>query len=334
MKQRWIGSVGPPPLAREELEPIVAAVLPGVGLAELQPLSGGFRNHNYALRRAPDRSVPGLPDGAYLLRIYAPGDSSAFKEQRIAELMRGVLRTPQYVRVEQIGARLVALRSFEVGQPLHEVLLDPARATFALGVKLGETLAQLHAFRFERHGELDAHLRIVDAYDLSAGGLLGYVQQLLAGTSGARLGPELCAGVLELWQRHGRALEAWPATPRLIHADFGPTNLILREDGALSVIDWEFACSSSPVFDFGNLLRPPLESAADFQRGLAAGYEPVAGRLPECWPLLARFADTLAWLQLLSRPDCHSLVATDARERLGSAIDILRGGWGRDGLGA
>jgi aminoglycoside phosphotransferase (APT) family kinase protein len=329
MKQRWIGSVGPPPLAREELEPIVAAVLPGLRVEDLRALSGGFRNHNFALKSALGRPIAGVPDGAYLLRIYAPADRSAFKEQRVAQLVRGVLRTPQYLRVEQVGDRLVALRAFEVGRPLHELLLDPLQLTFGLGVQLGDTLARLHAFQFERHGELGEQLQIVNAYDLSAAGLLGYVRGLVAGVSGERLGEELSRGVLELWRAQGHALEAWTAQPRLIHADFGPTNLIACEDGALSVIDWEFACSNHPGFDFGNLLRPPLESAADLQRGLAAGYQRAGGRLPEGWQMLARFADTLAWLQLLSRPDCHQLVAADARERIGSAIGAFR-----DALGA
>jgi len=321
--------VGPPPLAREELEPIVAALLPGVALEELRPLSGGFRNHNFALCRSLGRSVPGVAAGACLLRVYPPGDRGVFKEQRLAQFLRGALRTPEYLRVERAGERWVALRAFDEGQPLHELLLDPARATFALGVTLGETLGRLHGFRFERHGELDDDLQLVRPYDLTAAGLLEYVRGQLAGVGGERLGPELCAGLRELWQRRGRALETWPDQPRLIHADFGPTNLILREDGTLSVIDWEFACSNSPVFDLGNLLRPPLESAADVQRGLAAGYESAGGHLPEDWQKLARFADTLAWLQFLARPDCHELVAADARERIESAIGACR-----DGLGA
>jgi len=324
--------VGPPPLAREELEPIVAAVLPGVRVEDLRPLSGGFRNHNFALPSSVARSVPGVPDVpdvACLLRVYPPADRSVFKEQRIAQFLRGALRTPEYLRVERVGERWVALRSFEVGRPLHEVLLDPAQATWGLGVQLGDTLARLHAFRFERHGELDEQLEVVSPYELRADGLLGYVHGLLAAGSGARLGAELSGGVLQLWRVHGPALEIWTEQPRLIHGDFGPTNLIACQDGTLSVIDLEFACSNSPAFDFGNLLRPPLESAADVQGGLAAGYEGAGGRLPERWPLLARFADTLAWLQFLSRPDCHELVAADARERIGSAIGACR-----DGLGA
>ncbi|HKO92427.1 MAG TPA: phosphotransferase, partial [Polyangiaceae bacterium] len=209
MKERWIGRVGPPPLAREELEPIVAAVLPGIPVEELRPLTGGFRNHNFALPAALGRRVPGGPERACLLRIYAPADRTVFKEQRIAELLRGVVRTPEYLRVEQVGERLVALRAFEPGQPLHEVLLDPERATFALGERLGAVLASLHAFRFERHGELDDRLQVVSAHELNAVGLLRYVQGLLAGASGARLGPELSGSVFQLWQAHAPALETW-----------------------------------------------------------------------------------------------------------------------------
>src|SRR5690606_38191265 len=106
--------------------------------------------------------------------------------------------------------------------------------------------------------------------------------------------------------------------------DFGPTNLVLTSEGNISVLDWEFGCSARPMFDFGNLLRPPLEDDGAFGSGLAEGYQMAGGQLPEDWPRLALLADTLAWVQFASRPHVHELVLADSLNRIKRATDMFR----------
>jgi hypothetical protein len=67
------------------------------------------------------------------------------------------------------------------------------------------------------------------------------------------------------------------------------------------VLDREFAFSGSPAFDFGNLLRPPLGTSADFETGVAEAYQAAGGQLPEGWRRIAQVADLYAWADFLSR---------------------------------
>lgn len=313
MKHKWIGRVLAPALPSDELREIVAAVLPGVELAQLEPLTGGFRNHNFRVQTV---------DGDRVLRVYSTSDRAAYKERRLAELLAGKINTPAHISVSDVGAHTVALRAFVPGQPLHELLLDPARATFELGARAGDMLARIHALRFDRHGDLDGNLAVCEPYAVAGEGLLGYVRELASSARvRERLGDALVRGAVEVWQELWRAVSIWTNDPSLVHGDFGPTNLLQTPDGELSVLDWEFGSSCTPAFDFGNLLRPPLEGAAEFQAGLASAYTRSGGYLPRGWQRLALLCDSLAWLQMVARPDCHELVIADARARVARAVE-------------
>jgi aminoglycoside phosphotransferase (APT) family kinase protein len=313
MKHKWIGSVAAPALPSDELREIVASVLPGVDLAQLEPLSGGFRNYNFRVQTA---------SGDQVLRVYPTLERAAYKERRLAELLTGKLDTPPYVLLRDVGAHTVALRTFVSGVPLHEVLLDPARATFELGARIGEMLAKIHAIRFDRHGDLDENLAVWEPYSVQGEGLLRYVRELAGGASVLeRLGGTLIGDVVGVWQEHWREMSIWTNDPSLTHGDFGPTNLLELPDGRVAVLDWEFGSSCSPAFDFGNLLRPPLEDAERFQAGLASAYTRSGGYLPSGWQRLALLIDSVAWLQMAARPACHELVITDARARLATTVE-------------
>lgn len=313
MKHRWIGRVAAPPIDLDELAELVAGVLPNVDPGTLEPLTGGFRNHNFRV---------GPADAEQVLRIYAAGDLSAFKERRLAELLHGRIRCPEYTSVELVGDRVVALRRFEAGQPLHECLDDGSMATAYWGRRIGTALGRIHAVAFSAHGEFDATLTITEPYDLSATGLVQTLRNLLgSATARERLGPALVEGMIEVTCRASESLAAWSSRPTLIHSDFGPTNLIATVDGELSIIDWEFACSALVAFDFGNLLRPPLETADEFAAGLREGYEAEGHTLPEDWRALARVADLYAWAQFAARPHSHALVIDDARQRIRHTLE-------------
>jgi aminoglycoside phosphotransferase (APT) family kinase protein len=315
MKHKWIGSVVAPSLPSEALREIVATVLPGVELGQLQPLSGGFRNHNFRVQTAA---------GDQVLRVYQTLDRVAYKERRLAEVLQGKISTPAYVSLTEVGSRTVALRTFVPGVPLHEVLLDPGQATFELGARLGEVLARIHALRFDRHGDLDQNLAVCEPYSVQGEGLKHHVREQASGAMvRERVGETLARGVVGVWQEFWRELSIWTNDPSLTHGDFGPTNLLQLPDGSVSVLDWEFGSSCSPAFDFGNLLRPPLEDAEAFQAGLASAYTRSGGYLPSEWQRLALLSDSVAWLQMVARQDCHELVIADARARLARTVEVF-----------
>jgi len=312
VKHRWIGKVEPAALPADELAALAQVVLPGLDPKQLQPLTGGFRNWNY---RANTSS------GSRVLRIYARGDRSAWKEQRIAELVRPDVMTPKYLEIAEVGDRVVAVREFAEGTVLHELVSADDAIGADVAHVVGRTLAAIHRIEFEEFGELDADLHITERYDMSGAGIRHYVRRTLAASlAGDRLGPALTDELLQTLDQSAELLDAWRERPVLAHCDFGPTNLVLGPDGSVTVLDWEFACSATPALDFGNLLRPPLEGNDAFAAGLAAGYCAAGGRLPQDWQRLAMLADVTAWVAFAVRPHIHELVLADARDRIQHAI--------------
>ena len=87
-----------------------------------------------------------------------------------------------------------------------------------------------------------------------------------------------------------------------------------------AVLDWEFAFSGSPAFDFGNLLCPPLGDVEAFAAATAAGYRQSGRALPPNWRPVARVADLFAWADFLDRPNLGTAQIDDARKIVGSTI--------------
>jgi len=68
-------------------------------------------------------------------------------------------------------------------------------------------------------------------------------------------------------------------------------------------VDWEFAYSSSPLFDVGNMLRHHGEQPVGYRGGFVEGLADGGTDLPEDWPEIARALDLFALADLLTRPD-------------------------------
>lgn len=312
MKHRWIGRVEPELLAEEELVAALESVLPGTDVKTLRPMTGGFRNRNYQVGTGPESRV---------LRIYSAGDRSAWKEQRLAELVAPEVETPKYLDILEVGERVVAVREFVEGAVLHELFERSERMSLEVAAAVGRTLASIHRIEFDECGELNANLEVTEHYEVSGAGFADYARRKLeSGLATERLGAAAGEEVVRLLEVHADLIDAWEGGPVLMHSDFGPTNLVLTAADGVSVLDWEFACSGRPAMDFGNLMRPPLESDESAARGIAAGYREGGGSLPNEWQQIAQLVDLLAWVEFASRPRVAELVLADARARIDAAV--------------
>lgn len=302
----------PPELPGDVLQAAVEAMLPGVEVAALTRLSGGFRNWNFRVDAA---------GGSRLLRVYAAGDETAWKEQRLAELVSPKVRSPQYLNIQSVGDRVVAVREFHEGRPLHELIEREDWPAAKLGRRIGEALAAVHAVQFQECGELDRNLNITERYDISGSGVAEYVRMRLeSGVGAGRIEPELVKQLAILLEDSASEVDEWCQRPVLVHGDFGATNLVRCAQGGVSILDWEFGFSASPMFDFGNLMRPPLETNEVFKRNLEESYRANGGELPENWLRLAQLADTITWAEFASRENAHPVMVADSRQRMQDLI--------------
>ncbi|GHF20439.1 hypothetical protein GCM10017786_62850 [Amycolatopsis deserti] len=239
-----------------------------------RPLSGGYRGTVWSLE---DRYV--LKTGG------RPGVEAA-----LARLVPGI--APEVIAVTQDAA----VTAFVPGTSVEVLLaeLPDARAR-ELGLAAGHALARIGAVRFPAPGWfLDGELRLGPM----PGDLTGFVRDCLSRRHPGW--PLTAADERGLLDRAGAWAPLVPAgEARLVHSDFNPKNLIAARTGdgwRVTVLDWEFAHSGSPLTDLGNVLR---FGDTPFTEGVLDGYGPR----PAGWRDAARALDLFALADLLpARP--------------------------------
>ncbi|MDQ0379673.1 phosphotransferase family protein [Amycolatopsis thermophila] len=252
----------------------------GLGGLPRRQLSGGYRNAAWSLG---DR---------FVLKV---GGRPAV-EAALARLLPGI--APEVIAVTN-GA---SVSTFVPGVSAEVLLsrLGPADAR-ELGVAAGRTLARIGEIHFTGPGWfLDHELRL--------GGMPGDLAVFVAACL-ARLHPGWRLTEAEVRGLLVRARERAPLVPdgeaRLVHSDFNPKNLLAARTGdgwRVTVLDWEFAHSGSPLTDLGNVLR---FGDTPFTDGVVEGFGPR----PEGWREAARALDLFALADFLTRPPQEPLAS-------------------------
>lgn len=311
-------------LSAAEVAVLMRPALGSIPIVGVQPAAGGLVNTNLRVALA-------APPWHVLLRLFRREPQQAVKEAALDRLVGGQVPTARFLYFAETNP--VKEGPYAVLQWIDGVQLDNAArgaddaALHALGSAVGDALARIHEFRFDRSGFFAPDLSIPAAIDLDRDALLDFMHRCLReGPGGERLGWELTDRLFAFVQRHGHVLEAWLGDPCLTHADYNPSNILLTRGGThvtvAAVLDWEFALSATPAFDFGILLRPPLCDRAAFVSGLARGYERAGGILPRDWLFIARLADLFAWADLLGQRSEDAALAADARHVITATIGM------------
>lgn len=322
MREGWTRGTPILEVDAEAAELLIAPALPGARVADVTPVPGGLANTNLRARLAGH-------DTPLLIRLYQRAPAEARKEWALHRLLAGRAPVPAILHSADsnpVTGGPYAVIEWVDGSHLGRVAQTLARAARDdLAADIGRVLASIHAVTFPTAGFLDADLNVAHPIDAGAGGLAGYLRLCLVdGRGGERLGPELTRDALAFAEREGPRLEAWTRPPRLTHADFNGSNVLVRETPAgwriAAVLDWEFAFAGAPFFDFGNLMRPPLGDLDGFAAAVAAGYRAAGAEMPPDWRSLARIADLTAWADFLNRADATSALVADARRMIEATI--------------
>lgn len=186
-----------------------------------------------------------------------------------------------------------------------------------LGESVGSSLAKIHSFKFPNFGFFDGDLNIKEPIAIDGAGLLSYVRQCLVdGPGGKRIGAEITERLIEFLERQSKVLDLWNGEPCLTHSDFNHSNILVAakesEFEVAAVLDWEFAFSGTPFFDFGNLLRAPIGSSKAFVEGVEYGYKQAGGALPSQWRKMSLLSDLTAWAEFMTRDTVNENLIADA----------------------
>lgn len=284
--------------------------LPGARIVGARPLTGGFSNDNLLL--ATDAGEQ------FVLRRYPRGNNTCAVEAALARRLAstGAVPVADVVAADPEGAAAgepVMVSRFVDGELVSAVLpgLD-AHGAKHLGRAVGAVLAAIGAVAFPRPGFFDGPDLVPGPEGMEpTAELPAFVDRCLR-TGNAHLALSAAEqDALRGWAAEAATvLDAVRGARRLVHSDFNPKNLLAaaRADGTwtvTAVLDWEFAFSSSPLFDVGNMLRFRAELPPPYADGFVDGYGAAGGHLPDDWPTLSTALDLFALADFLTRPPDH-----------------------------
>lgn len=315
MRDGWNRATAVLELTRAELNKLIEPAFPGQEVLEFEHTKGGLANTNIRLRLSGrERCV--------LLRLFVRDPGQAEKEYRLQALIDGIVPSATAIYFSRDGSIIehpYMILEWIDGERLETVAFSlRERELRELGKSVGAALAAVHSISFPHAGFLDGQLRIPEALNMGGDGLIAFAHQCLKqDIGGTRLGAQLTEEVMSFVGREAGLLDEWNGRPCLSHSDFGGSNILVNlvESSwqVVAVVDWEFAFSGTPFFDFGNLLRKPLGALPGFEESVYAGYTAYGGTLPAQWRRMSLLADLTAWFEFLTRPEAGDRLIQDAR---------------------
>lgn len=270
--------------------------LPGHRIIHAESLTGGHVNDNVlVVSDTGDR---------YVLRRYLRRNTCAI-EAALAARVAGVVPVPEVVAADPDGAyagQPLLLSRFVPGNLLSRALAESTSVGAAdLGRSAGEALAAIGSVEFRYPGFFE---------DSSLDPVRFEPTERLAAFVGDRIGTAGLSSaekerLIELAKGYEPLLATVAGACQLVHADFNPKNILVRGSSVVAVLDWEFAFSSTSLFDVGNMLRFAERYPPGYLDGFVAGFVAGGGTLPADWRRISAGLDLFALADFLTRPPDH-----------------------------
>ena len=316
MREKW-GKSADLGLSNSDVGKLVAPIFPQANVIYYDVVVGGLANANIRVHLAGvERPV--------LVKVYLRGEAAGQKEAAISRLVAGRVPSPRFLYFDNqnpVTGHPYAVIEWMDGERL-ELSTSPETAARSVGV----TLAAIHAIHFDETGFFGTDLTVAEPVDVGFAGLAGFIRFCLVdGRGKTRIESELVFRLLEFIDRQTKEVAPYLGPPCLTHCDFGGSNILVNGAETTAVIDWEFAISGSPFFDFGNLLRPPLGDNLDFVREVERGYRDAGGTLPDDWCRRSMVLDLTAWAEFLNRETVTDGVIATAQLMITRTLDLCGG---------
>ncbi|GCE29960.1 hypothetical protein KDA_54440 [Dictyobacter alpinus] len=150
----------------------------------------------------------------------------------------------------------------------------------------------------------------------AAKGYLAYISSsLFPGKAERLLGPELTTRLWTLVTENAHLLQATAQSRSLVHADYGGSNLLVRQEKGhfvlAAVLDWEFAFVGSSLFDLANLFRYEWQIPNAFEAACLQGFVQHGGALPPTWKKITKLFDLINICTFLQTPEPRGSLVED-----------------------
>ena len=323
MEQQWERRHPFLELDHGAVERLMRPAAPDSRVYSFAPLMSGHRNTNYRVDLAE-------PDGtrrSIVLRLYTADPSACSREAALARLVGGAVPMPAVLHSAPDADPPYAVVSWIEGVKLDDLLLTADEQAIKAAIyAAGSVLAAIHRFSFPASGFLGPDLEVARPLQTGGEGWAAYVAWFLSERGvGERLGSDLTRRLGRLVSNSAARLDPLRDERSLVHADYKPWNLLVRQDDAgwsvAGVLDWEFAFAGSPLFDLAIFLRQEAQHPPAYARGFEAAYRDAGGNLPPDWRALTKLLDVLNLCSMLDGTGLGKAFVEDARRLLVATLD-------------
>jgi aminoglycoside phosphotransferase (APT) family kinase protein len=280
------------------VEKMVQFCFPNRKLISYDLIAGGCANLNFKVQIENEKSP-------VLLRVYLRDKDAAYREQKLAALLKEKLPVPLTHFIGEIDGYTFAITEFLTGISLRDLLLgDLPHDLSEIMYMVGTTLSNIAMHGFSKAGFLKRDLDVT-SYESSE--IIDFAHEcLIDKTVLSVLGPDKIAKIQNTINQYAQFLPT-EIEKNLVHGDFDPANILVdRVNGSwviTGILDWEFSFSGSYLWDMANMLRYGHLMPSVFQKAFLEGVVNSGIVLPNNWRTTINLLNLLSLLDCLKRSD-------------------------------
>jgi aminoglycoside phosphotransferase (APT) family kinase protein len=284
-------------ISEKTIQEMVDQALPGATLLSHETLSGGCANLNVKLTLSNKPTYR-------ILRIYLREKDAAYREQKLAQLLKPTVPLPEVTFIGNLGEYRYAITEYMLGISLRDLLLNhPTEPIQEVMIEAGLILGAIQSHTFAKAGFFDANLNIVQP--LSRKDYITFANECMAHpTVLEQIEPETIDKIARYLDQYISLLPD-ENQAHLVHADYDPPNILVDKiEGKwkiTAVLDWEFAFSGSWLDDVGNMLRYAHRMSPVFESSFLQGLKEAGLVLPDQWRTMTYLLDLISLLSCLVR---------------------------------
>lgn len=281
----------------ETIQAMVAIALSEKKLASYEVISGGCVNLNIKIHLLNEPQP-------FILRVYVRDKDAAYREQKLAELLKHTVPIPKVYFVGECEGYRFAITEYMSGISLRDLLLNhPNESIESIMFQAGQVLANIQQIQFPRVGFFDADLKV--SQPITRKDYLTFVQTCLTHpTVVEQIGLNNIDKIKEYHEKYSALLLDETQT-HLVHADYDPANILVdKVEGQwkiTAILDWEFSHSGSTLLDVANMLRYAHHMPPIFEEAFLQGLKQGGVTLPENWRIRIQLLNVSALLDCLIR---------------------------------
>lgn len=262
------------------VEKMLSLAYPNKTLTAHVLIAGGCANLNYKIQLEYEKHP-------LILRIYLRDKDAAYREQKLAALLKETIPVPLMHYIGElegyhfaIGEFMpgITLRSFLLSNPLHDISL--------IMHEVGTILSKITAHAFPKAGFLDKYLKVTP-YECSD--FIKFLQDCFNDQNILSVLDSSVVNQIKKAIEPCACLFPTDDEKHLVHGDFDPANILVnRLNGSwrvTGVLDWEFAFSGSSLWDVANMLRYAHKMPPAFQDSFIDALQKNGVKLPADWQL-------------------------------------------------